>query len=279
MANKQRTLKDTAVVEGIGAFTGAEVRVEIHPAEINHGPSMELVTPEGVVPVAVSVENIIETENRTVLASRENKDHQINFVEHILATLHGMGVDNAVVRVNSIEVPLFDGSALPFIKAIDATGIIEQDAPRKEIIIERPLFIDDNGLLMVLPSEKPRLTYYLDHENDFAGKRLAQVEVTEENYRERIGVARTFIKEGKVGDLLQSGAVKNQDMNQVLVVYKDRVSQPLRIEDEFCFHKMLDILGDLYLTGRMLRGHVIGVRSGHYQNRKMARKIAAEYAE
>ena len=188
-----------------------------------------------------------------------------------------MDVDNALIRIDSIEVPLIDGSAAPFIQAIDEVGIIEQDAARNEIIIDRPMFIDDGALLMVLPCDTLRLTYYLDHPNDYVGKRIAQIDVTPENFRSRIGPARTFIKEEKVSDLLASGAVKHRDESQILIVHKDHTSQPLRFEDEFCYHKMLDILGDMFLTGRRLRAHVIGVRSGHHQNRKMVRKISEQY--
>ena len=277
MPVKQHTLRDVAVVKGFGAFTGDEVTVEIHPAPIDHGPSFELHRGAAVYHIPVSTSNIVETENRTVLADPENPAHQVNIVEHVLATLHGLGVDNAIVKVNSIEIPLIDGSALPFVKALDDVGLIEQDAPKREIIIERPIFIDDNGLLVVLPCDTLRLTYYLDHPNDIVGKRLAQIDVTPDNFRNRIAPARTFIKAEKVDDLLASGAVGYTDQEQVLIVYKDRISRPLRIEDEFCYHKMLDILGDMYLTGRPLRAHIIGVRSGHYQNRKMVRKIAEEY--
>lgn len=277
MTDNQKTLKDVAVIEGIGAFTGVKTRVEIHPAPVDHGPSFELVHDGEIFKIPVGVGNIIETENRTVLASLENSEHQINFVEHVLGTLHGMGVDNAIVRVDSVEIPLIDGSAMPFLMAVDKAGILKQDAVRKEIVIERPIFIDDNALLIVLPSDRLQVTYYLDHQNDIVGKRVAQIDVTEENFRRRIGPARTFIKAEKINDLLASGAVKHDDQSQVVIVHSDHTSAPLRFADEYCYHKMLDILGDLYLLGRRLRGHVIGIRSGHYQNRKMARKIAEEY--
>jgi len=277
MSDPQRTLRDVAVMKGVGVFTGADITVEIHPAPTDHGPSFELVREGRIFPIPVSVENILETENRTALADLHNPDRQVNIVEHVLGTLHGMGVDNAVIRVDAGEIPLVDGSAAPFIEAVEKAGIVEQDAPRREIVIERPLFIDDNGLLLVLPSDALRLTYYLDHPTDIVGKRLAQIEVTPETFRRRIGPARTFIKSEKADDLLATGAVRYTDRSQVIVVGRDSISQPLRFADEFCYHKMLDILGDLFLTGRRIRAHIIGIRSGHYQNRKMARKIAQEY--
>ncbi len=277
MTEKQHTMKDVAVISGTAAFTGHDVTVEIHPADPGHGPSFELIQNGETHPIPVSVENIIETENRTVLAHPDNSEHQINFVEHVLGALHGFGIDNALIRVNSVEIPLFDGSALEFISAIDKAGITEQDADRDEMVIETPQFIDDNGLLLALPSEKLKLSYFLDHQTDFVGKRIAQIDVTRDNFRKRIGPARTFIKSEKVTDLIASGAVKHQDTSQVLIVYEDKTSQPLRFANEFCYHKMLDILGDLFLTGKRIRGHLIGVRSGHYQNRLMIRKLASEY--
>jgi UDP-3-O-acyl N-acetylglucosamine deacetylase len=288
MPDKQHTVGGVAVVRGTAAFTAEFVTVEIHPAPVDHGPRFELLHEGRVFSIPVSTKNIIETENRTILAvpggsagaspSRpDDSRRQIGIVEHVLATLHGMGVDNALVKVDSMEIPLIDGSAAPYVAALDEVGIVEQDAPRREIVIDRPVFIDDVALLMALPCDTLRLTYYLDHPTDIVGKRLAQIDVTPESFRSRIGPARTFMKAEKVEDLLASGAVRNPDEHQALVVYSDHVSQPLRFADEFCYHKMLDILGDLYLTGRRLRAHVVGVRSGHYQNRKLARKIAEEY--
>ena len=277
MKQKQRTLREPAVIRGIGVFTGQEITVEIRPAPPNHGPSFELISGGNVHPIPVSVRNIIETENRTVLADSQNRDIQINIVEHVLGTLHGMGIDNSVIRVNSIELPLIDGSALEYLLAVENAGTVEQDADRAEIVIEKPIFIDDNAVILVVPYDGLKISYYLDHPNDIAGKRIADMEVTPETFRKRIGPARTFVKAEKVNDLLASGAVKNTDENQILIVYPDKTNQPLRFADEFCYHKMLDILGDFYLSGRRLRGHVIGIRSGHYQNRKMIRKIVEEY--
>jgi len=277
MPDNQRTLRKPAYVCGIGAFTGKEVKVEILPAPIDSGPSFQLVIGDTVRDIPVSVANLIETENRTVLADLEDPSFQVNFVEHVLATLHGMGVDNAVVRVDSIELPLIDGSALPFLKAVEEAGIVEQDAPRRELVIDTPHFIDEGAVLLALPHDGLRITYFLDQPGDVVGKRIAQIEVTYENFRKRIAPARTFIKAEKVYDLLASGAVKYQDRNQVLIVDRDGVSQPLRFADEYCYHKMLDILGDMFLSGRRLRGHIVGVRSGHYQNRKMIRKLVEKY--
>ncbi len=278
MPDKQQTLRDVALVKGIGAFTADEITVEIHPAPVDHGPLFELVRDVGTYPIRVHPENVIETENRTVLADPKNRHIQVNITEHVLGALHGMGVDNAVIRVDSIELPLIDGSALSYIQAIDKVGIVEQDAPRNEIVIEKPIFIDDGALQLVLPYDGLRLTYYLDHPHDVVGKRLAQIDVSPETFRRRIGPARTFVKEEQAADLLHSDKVKHKDISQVLVVHADSTSQPLRFADEYCYHKMLDILGDFFLSGRRLRGHVVGIRSGHYQNRKMIRKIVETYA-
>jgi UDP-3-O-acyl N-acetylglucosamine deacetylase len=273
----QTTVRDVAVVKGTGAFTGREITVEIHPAPPDSGPCFELVSDGAAHRINVSVENILETENRTVLADPGNQSLQVNFVEHILGTLHGMGVDNATIRVDSIELPMIDGSALPFLQAIDKVGLTEQDAERRELVISKPHFIDDGALLLALPHDGLRLTYYLDQPDDAVGKRAAQIDVNPVNFRKRIGPARTFMSVSKVDDLIASGAVKHQDKNQILIVDSRGTSRPLRFADEFCYHKMLDILGDLFLTGRRIRGHIVGIRSGHYQNRKMIRKLAQAY--
>ena len=191
-----------------------------------------------------------------------------------MGTLYVLGIDNAVVKVSSTELPLIDGSALSYLQAIDRAGYVEQDAPRREIVIDRPLFIDDEAVLLELPFDGLRLTYYLDHSNrDVVGKRVAQIDVTEENFRRRIGPARTFMRLDNAEKLAATGTIKHQDSNQVLLVNERTTSQPLRFADEFVYHKMLDILGDFYLAGRRIRGQIVGIRSGHIQNRQMIRKI------
>jgi len=277
MSKRQRTLRDIAIIEGTGTLSGKTVRVEIHPAEKNHGPAFELTQDGSSHIIPVSINNAIEKENRTVLASKEDKKYQVHFVEHILAALHGLEIDNAVIKVDAGEVPLIDGSAEPYVKAIDAAGIIEQDADREELVIDEPMFIDDNGLLMVLPSDCLKISYYLYHPDDIIGKILEHIDVTEEIFRNKIGRARSFIKEEWIEAIVGAGDIAHMDESQVLIVTKDSVSQPLRFENEYPYHKMLDILGDFYLTGKRLRGHIIGVRSGHGQNRKMVRKMVAKY--
>ena len=140
-------------------------------------------------------------------------------------------------------------------------------------MIDKPIFIDDGALLMALPYDGLKVTYYLDQPDDAVGKRIAQIEVNPENFLKRIAAARTFIQAGKIANLLASGAVKHKDKSQILIVDKTGPNQPLRFADEYCYHKMLDILGDMYLSGKRLKGHIVGVRSGHYQNRKMIRKL------
>jgi len=279
MTSAQRTLRDPAVIEGTGAFTARNIRLEIHPAPINHGVNFELEIDGNTFNIPVSIDNIVEKDNRTVLACPEHPDKRVNFVEHILGTLHGLEIDNAVIRLDAEEVPLIDGSAETFIRAIEKSGIVEQDAERDEITVERPLFIDNNGLLIVLPSENLKISYYLDHPEDIIGKRLAHIDVTADNFRRRIGPARSFIKEEWIEGILASGEVTNMDERQVLIVRKDSVSQPLRFADEYNYHKMLDILGDFFLAGKRIRAHIIGIRSGHTQNREMIRKIVGEFSD
>lgn len=278
MVDNQRTLKEVARLSGIGTFTGDEISVEIHPAPVDRGPSFELIRGNEVWPIPVGVTNVIEADNRTVLADPENEDRQVNIVEHVLGALYGLGIDNAIVKVTSTELPLIDGSALSYLQAIDKAGSVEQDAPRREIVIGKPIFIDDESVLLVLPFDGLRITYYLDHSNrDVVGKRVAQIDVTPENFRKRIGPARTFMRRDNAEKLAATGVIKHQDMNQVLLINENSTSRPLRYADEFVYHKMLDILGDFYLAGRRIRGHVVGIRSGHRQNRQMIRKIMEMY--
>ncbi|HDS29923.1 MAG TPA: hypothetical protein ENN67_02645 [Firmicutes bacterium] len=270
---KQRTLKDIARISGMGAFSGDMISVEIHPAPVDSGLSFVLMLDGSEYVIPVKVKNIIEAENMTALGFPGDPSKQIKIVEHVLGALHGLRVDNAVIRVDSTEMPLMDGSALPYISAMDNVGFVEQDIPRRELEVMEPVFIDDGPVLIAVPYHGTRITYYLDHPDDVVGKRVADIDVSPNTFRRRIGPARTFIKEEKAQGLLNDDSVKNKDISQVLIVGADHLSQPLRFANEYCYHKMLDIMGDLYLAGWHLRGHIIGIRSGHFQNRKMIRKL------
>lgn len=277
MKAKQHTLAQVTKITGIAALSGKEVSVEIHPSGIDSGTSFEIVMNGRNDLIPVAIDNIVETENHTTLCDRNNPSIQIHFVEHILGTLHGLGIDNCIIKASYTEIPLFDGSALPFIEAINQVGIVEQDSPRREIIITQPIFIDEKALLMALPYDGLKLTYFLDQTDIAIGKQLADIDVNTQTFTEKIGLARTFIEAERLSELLSSGLIKNTDMRQAIIVDKTGPNQPLRFSDEYCCHKMLDLLGDLFLCGRRLRGHFIGIKSGHFQNRKLIRQIAGIY--
>ena len=277
MTENQRTLASNAIIEAKGTFSNRNVRMEICPADVNYGIAFEVSLDGKSAIIPARIENVIEAENRSVIADRNDPDLRVNITEHMLSAMYGAGVDNALVRVNAAEIPLIDGSCLPYLLAIEKAGLIEQDAERDEIWIKDPIFIDDDGLIIALPHDGLKISYYLDHEAALIGRRIASIEVTRENFRERIAPARTYFQANKVPSMIAVGEVKNTDLSQVLMVYEDKVSQPLRFANEFCYHKILDVLGDLYLIGRRIRGHVIGIKSGHKQNRALAKKIAELY--
>lgn len=278
MPNKQRTLKAIAELSAPGTFTEGVVNIKIHPSEAGAGIEFRIVSGGKITSIPVEIGNLLEAPNRSVLVSPEDETIRINITEHVLSSLMGLGIDNAIIEVDAIEMPLIDGSSLKYAEAIMKVGIVEQEPERDEIVVDETIIVDDgNTVLMAVPSEKFIVTHYLDHENSQIGKRAATIEITPENYMKRIGPARTFLMADNIPAMVANGEVKNTDTNQALVVYEDKLNQTLRFANEFCYHKILDILGDMYLTGKRVRGHIIGIRSGHVQNRDLARRLAQIY--
>jgi UDP-3-O-[3-hydroxymyristoyl] N-acetylglucosamine deacetylase/3-hydroxyacyl-[acyl-carrier-protein] dehydratase len=201
---------------------------------------------------------------------------KIHTVEHVLSALTGMGVDNALIQMDANEPPIGDGSASEYIALIKNAGIIEQDAPRRYLEIREPITMESNGsILVILPDSKFRISCtQVGPEGRFT--QFRSTEITPEIYEKEIAPARTFVFYEDVKPLMDKGLIKGGSLENAIVARGDSVlsKEPLRFTDEFVRHKILDIVGDLALCGRFIRGHVVAVKPGHGINTEMAKLLA-----
>ena len=206
---------------------------------------------------------------------------KIHTVEHVISALTGLGVDNALIQMNANEPPIGDGSASAFVAMILEAGTVEQDAPRAYLEIREPLTIEaGESVLVILPDTKFRISCtQVGPQGRFT--QFLSAEITPEFYEKEIAPARTFVFYEDVKPLMDKGLIKGGSLENAIVARGDSVlsKEPLRFPDEFVRHKILDIIGDLALAGRRIRGHVVAVKPGHGINTEAAKRLAARHAE
>lgn len=273
---KQRTLASSASLTGSALHTGENVTLTIFPAPVGHGFKFQRIDlpDEPIVDAAAAYVKTVE--RATTLVQGMVKIHT---VEHVLSALTGMGVDNALIQMDANEPPIGDGSASEYIALINKAGIVEQDAPRRYIEIREPVTIESKGsIFVILPDTKFRVSCtQVGPEGRFT--QFLSTEITPEIYEKEIAPARTFVFYEDVKPLMDKGLIKGGSLENAIVARGDGVlsKEPLRFPDEFVRHKILDIVGDLALSGRFIRGHVVAVKPGHGINTEAAKLLAERF--
>jgi UDP-3-O-[3-hydroxymyristoyl] N-acetylglucosamine deacetylase / 3-hydroxyacyl-[acyl-carrier-protein] dehydratase len=276
----QKTLRQPAAYEGVGLHTGHAGRLTFHPAPPDSGIAFVRSDLPGRprIPVrASSAGNDAGHLRRTILRAG---DVEVHTVEHVLASVLGLGIDNVLIEVGGPEAPEpIDGSSRPIVEAILAAGIVEQDARKKPHKILRPLDFHEGGAQIVgLPHDGFRISFTIQYDNPLLGTQHASFEITPETFAREIAPARTFVLYEDVEALRKAGMIKGGTTRNAVVV-KDREilsEEPLRFPDEFVRHKILDLIGDLCLLGRPLEGHVMSIKSGHDSNVRFVQQILAD---
>jgi UDP-3-O-[3-hydroxymyristoyl] N-acetylglucosamine deacetylase/3-hydroxyacyl-[acyl-carrier-protein] dehydratase len=200
----------------------------------------------------------------------------VHTIEHVMAALAGLRIDNVIIETNAPEPPAVDGSALPFVEILKDAGIADQNASRREIQLAGPLSVSDGDReLIIIPDSSCRITYTFKFDNPILLTQLASLELTEDSFAGEIAPARTFCFQHEVEALKAQGLGKGGSSDNVVVIDSDGTpDHPPRLEDEMARHKILDLIGDLYLLGSIPNGHMIGIRSGHDLNARLIQKIA-----
>ena len=270
---QQKTIAASVYFQGQGLHTGREVKLAIHPAPENTGIVFSRVDLDPNLRVLASVENVQSDEMRqTALIVGTGV---IRTIEHLMATFHGVGIDNAVVEVDGEELPAMDGSARDFTEAFLRVGLVGQEAERNWIEVAAPLFVDKGDQsLIVLPAPHLIISYTLSYAHEDLQDQFLSLCVLPEIFERELSPARTFCLKEEADALLAQGFGKGANLNNTLVFERNTpLENSLRFENEACRHKIVDLLGDLFLAGGFVRGHIIATRSGHALNLEFVRKL------
>jgi UDP-3-O-[3-hydroxymyristoyl] N-acetylglucosamine deacetylase/3-hydroxyacyl-[acyl-carrier-protein] dehydratase len=273
----QRTIDGRVAFRGIGLHSGLPCTATFEPDVENAGISFvrtDLKEPSRIAVTPDSARYDPARGRRTILS---NGVAEVHTVEHILAAIHGLGIDNLRVELDAEEAPEpVDGSALPIVKVLKSVGMREQSAQRRYLKVEEPVTLNDGAVqLLALPHDGLRITFTIDYPDRVVGTQSASFEVDPETFEREIAPARTFVLMRDVEALRSAGLIKGGSLSNAVVVEDEKVlsEEPLRFPNEFVRHKILDLIGDLCLVGGPIRAHVVAFRSGHQSHVKFVRKI------
>lgn len=275
---RQRTLKNTVKATGVGLHTGDKVFLTLRPAPINTGIVFRRVDLDPVVEIGLHPENVGETTLSTCLI----KDGvRISTIEHLLAAIAGLGIDNAFIEVSAPEIPIMDGSAAPFVFLLESAGILEQEAAKKFIRIKKPIQVEHQGKFARFePYDGFKVDFTIDFKHPVfqTSPQHVAIDFSVTSFAREVSRARTFgfmrdIEYLRANNLALGGSVANAI---VLDDYRILNDGGLRYDDEFVKHKVLDAIGDLFLMGHSLLGHFTGFCSGHALNNQLVRAMVLQ---
>ncbi|MBP2315297.1 UDP-3-O-acyl-N-acetylglucosamine deacetylase [Azospirillum soli] len=274
----QRTVKKPVRCTGVGLHTGATVTLTISPAEPNTGFVFLRTDLSGQAAVIQARwDTVVDTRLCTVIGNAHGTT--VGTIEHLMAALAGCGVDNAIIALDNIEVPIMDGSAEPFVEAIERVGTVAQNAARRAIRILKPVTVVDGAKSATFtPDDVTTFRFDIDFDNAVIAQQSHAIELDGESFKDEISRARTFGFLHEVEGLRKMGLARGGSLDNAIVISGDRVlnEDGLRFDDEFVRHKILDAVGDLYLAGGPFIGHFHGVRSGHALNNQLLRALFAD---
>ena len=299
--SKQKTLRGSFSLFGKGLHTGLSLTVTFNPAPENFGYKIQRIDLAGEPIIEAIAENVIDTSRGTVVAKG---DARCSTIEHGLAALYAMGIDNCLITVNGPEFPILDGSSILYVENIRRVGIEEQNAPKDFYVIKKKIEFHDEesgSSIIILPDDQFSITAMISFDSQFLNAQFATLD-NMDNFAEDVASARTFVFVREIEPLLRAGLIKGGDLDNAIVIYEHQISQealdkladmmnvphrdaaklgylndrPLVWRNEPARHKLLDIIGDMALIGRPIKGRIIATRPGHTINNKFARQMRRE---
>ncbi len=300
----QQTIKDSISYTGIGLHTGIISTVTFKPAQENTGIIFRRVDLPGKPEIPADIKNVKSLDRGTNIGIKEAA---VATIEHVLSAIKGLEIDNIIVEVDGEEIPVADGSAIEFVKALKKCCIIEQDAERKYLEIKKPLSFsvpEYNVDVVVVPSESLKITFFIDFNHPNLKPQYTSMVSVKDEYEKGFASARTFCFVNDIKQLRAAGLIKGGSLNNALVIGDDSLSDkdiqelrelfnvkgelklneqkllnsgPLRYYNEFVRHKVVDLIGDLALLGIPVKGHILAARSGHRTNIELIKKIKKQY--
>lgn len=280
MNSTQKTIGQEIECTGVGMFRGGTTKLRFKPAPLDSGICFVRVDLPHQPKVPAHVHALSSNYKRIFL---KNKEAEVESVEHLMAALAGLGIDNIEIEINGQEIPAGDGSAKLFVDILRKAGIVELGGKKRIFTVKSPIIVSSgNASVMAMPYEKGLLlSYTLDFNGSFIKQQTYDIEFTEENFCREIAPARTFGLSTYVEEFRKLGLGKGvTDDNSVIVHEDGKLTKPismkpaeLRFPNEFVRHKILDLVGDLYLANVLIQGHIVANRSGHSLNVQLAEKI------
>jgi UDP-3-O-[3-hydroxymyristoyl] N-acetylglucosamine deacetylase/3-hydroxyacyl-[acyl-carrier-protein] dehydratase len=296
--DKQKTLKGSFSLQGKGLHTGLAISITFHPAPENHGYKIKRVDLEGQPIIDALAENVGATQRGTVLIK---DDIHISTVEHAMSALYALGVDNCLIEVNAQEFPILDGSSILYVNAINQVGVVEQEGERDYFIVRKKMEVFDEetgSKLILLPDDEFCINSFIEFESQYIPNQSATLD-SMDDYEKDIAPCRTFVFVREIQQLLEAGLIKGGDLDNAVVIYERQISQDklnaladllgvphkdatemgylnnksILFPNEPARHKLLDIIGDMALIGKPIKGRIIATRPGHKINNKLARLV------
>ncbi|PWD99193.1 bifunctional UDP-3-O-[3-hydroxymyristoyl] N-acetylglucosamine deacetylase/3-hydroxyacyl-ACP dehydratase [Marinilabilia rubra] len=302
MADKQRTIREAVSLKGTGLHTGAEVTLTLNPAPANSGFCFKRTDLEGEPVIRALADNVVFTERGTVL---EEKEARVSTIEHCLAALRGMGIDNCCIDIDGPEAPILDGSAFHFVEAIKKAGIEEQDEERRYFVVKEKMIIEDpqtGSSIVAIPEDGQTYQAMISFDNSMLlSNQFANMESMDE-FEKEICKSRTFVFLHELEPLLKNNLIKGGDLDNAIIIIDKEVKQEeldrlaklfnrpsievkpigilnnldLHFPNEPARHKLLDVIGDLTLTGQPIKGRIIAKKPGHKINAEFAKAVRKE---
>lgn len=301
---KQKTLKSEFSVSGKGLHTGVHVTATFKPAEVNTGYRIKRIDLEGEPIIEALAENVTETTRGTVVSSKADKNVKVSTIEHALAALYTAGIDNCLIEVDAAELPILDGSAIIYCNKIEEVGIQEQEEEKEYYVVKKRIKVFDpetGSSLIVLPDDELSMDVMIEFKSPVLSNQFASLEHVSA-FKSEIAASRTFVFVREILPLLQMNLIKGGDLDNAIVIHDkempkedlDRLAdlmnvprkqvselgylnnKPLVYKNEPARHKLLDLLGDLSLIGRPLKGRIVATKPGHTINTTLAKKIRKE---
>lgn len=275
----QQTLKKEIIVKGIALHSGKDAEIKVKPAAVNTGIVFCRSDREEKIKIPAEPDSVVDLIRNTTIGSKEIKEVKISTIEHLMAAIWGSGLDNLEIEVSGPEIPVIDGSAYPYYEHFLKAGIKKQQAKRKLFRVEEAVYArDKDSYITVLPYDGFKISYTLDYDHPVIGSSYFEFDSQEMDFAEKIAKARTFGFASEVEKLHEQGLALGGSLENAVLIAENKTVNPLRFENEFVRHKILDVIGDMFLNGRIM-GHVIAVKSGHRLHVKLAEKIREKMLE
>jgi UDP-3-O-[3-hydroxymyristoyl] N-acetylglucosamine deacetylase/3-hydroxyacyl-[acyl-carrier-protein] dehydratase len=301
---KQTTLKAPFSVSGKGLHSGLNVEATFKPAPVNSGYIFKRIDLQDAPVIEALAENVTDTNRGTVIACKTNKDIKVGTIEHSMAALYAAGVDNCIIEINAPEMPILDGSAITYSNMIEEVGLEEQAADREFYVVKQRIKVVDEATgssLIVLPDDEFSIDTMIEFDSPVLPNQFASL-TSLADFKQEIAGSRTFVFVREIMPLVENNLIKGGDLDNAIVIYDKEMSQdelnkiadvagvphipnnklgylnhkPLAHPNEPARHKLLDVMGDLALIGRPLKGRIVATRPGHTINTKLSKQIRKE---